>query len=127
MKEFFKDKINITIMSLYLAALICLPLISVSVYFFLAFSLIAGVATVFLSTKVYRRYKKRADYNPKDDMFDGTEIDYDEDVYVMQTGNKPKKKLKGLGKVDSMTPFIICVGMIALFLGLFIWGLIKLL
>lgn len=127
MKEFFKDKINITIMSLYLAALVCLPLISVSVYFFLVFSLLAGVATGFLSTKVYHRYKKRADYNPKDDTFDGTEIDYDEDVYVIQAGKTPKKKLKGFGKIDSMTPFIICVGMIVLFLGLFVWGLIKIL
>lgn len=127
MKEFFRDKINITIMSLFLAALICLPLISVSVYFFLAFSLISGVGTGFLSVKVYGRYKKRVDYNPKDDTFDATEIDYDEDVYLMDTGKKTKKKLKGFGKVDSMTPFIVCVGMIVLFAGLFIWGLIKIL
>lgn len=114
MKNFFKSKTNITILtficiavlflvlSLVFSPLIVGCLISLSIICFL-------VSSIFI--RRYHRIKefKKDNVNINGQVFDATEYSYDEDVYVVPDDNKKVIKRKISLGLDSLSPAILFI------------------
>lgn len=105
MKEFFKK--NILIIIFFIVGIV-LFFVSTLFSFLLPISLfIIGVPLILLAFRFRKKYKEKTDYDEKDNVLDYTKLNYDEDIYYIETDNK---KVKGtLSKFSLMTPFVACL------------------
>ena len=107
MKDFIKK--NLVVIILFLIAVVCYALVVVSTVFLPIAAFFTGVPMIILainSKKKYNRLSEESKSNKQ--VFDATDIDYDEDVYYIGTSQN-KKEIKGIvSRFNALSPVIIC-------------------
>jgi len=106
MKDFFKKYLLIIL--LIIAGIFCLFLGTILGIFLPIGMLVLAVPMGILAIKSKKKYDTLKNYDEKEDIFDATKLDYDEEVYYVGKTTEKKQQMKGaLSKLNAINPVII--------------------
>lgn len=120
MKKFLDYlKRNWFIFTLITIGIILFCLGVVTVYCLLAACVVFSIVTFHFANKLRSKYNQIIEYDPSEDYFDATKLDYDEEIYYIGSSTPKKTVSKSFfGKLSTKTPcialYILAVALLTL-------------
>ncbi len=123
MKNFFKSKLNIVIVSFVALALIFMVLSLVIPILVTGCLLSIAIVCFLFAAKFIARYRrikelKKDTLSLEGEVLDGSEYGYDQDIYVVPDDNKKVMKRKLSLSFDSLAPAILFIVIGAILVGM---------